>query len=157
MQTLPPPAADAPVPAPAIPLQTAAGLQDDLLIAVHDLERLHALLEHAGDELMLRFAIATGHLQALARAGGAASCEESAATVRTALHDLGAAVTSLQFQDLASQLIRHTQQRLRSRADRLARDAMGDDGEGLALVEPGPARPNPVTQSEMDAGSVELF
>jgi len=35
-------------------------------------------------------------------------------------------------------------------------DAFGDeDGEGI--VEEAPQRPNPVTQDEMDAGSVDLF
>ena len=40
----------------------------------------------------------------------------------------------------------------------LARDALGDDDpDGAAVVEEGPLKPNPVTQDEMDAGSVELF
>ena len=59
---------------------------------------------------------------------------------------------------MAIQLIAHTQKRLRSCADRIARDAMGEDDEdGSAIVEDGPGRPNPVTQDEMDAGSIELF
>jgi sulfite reductase beta subunit-like hemoprotein len=67
------------------------------------------------------------------------------------------AITALQFQDMASQLIAHTRKRLRNCADRLARDAMGDDEDGEAVVEKAPLRPNPVTQDEMDAGSIELF
>lgn len=66
------------------------------------------------------------------------------------------AITALQFQDLAAQLVAHTQHRLRGCADSLARDAMGDE-DGAAVVEPPPLRPNPVTQDEMDAGSIELF
>jgi hypothetical protein len=58
---------------------------------------------------------------------------------------------------MSSQLIAHTHKRLRSCADRLAWEAMGDDEDGWAVVEPAPLRPNPVTQDEMDAGSVELF
>ena len=42
-------------------------------------------------------------------------------------------------------------------ADRLARDVMGDDEDGEAVIEEAPLRPNPVTQDEMDAGSIELF
>ena len=42
-------------------------------------------------------------------------------------------------------------------ADRIARDAMGDDEDGEAIVEDAPMRPNPVTQDEMDAGSIDLF
>ena len=43
-------------------------------------------------------------------------------------------------------------------ADQIARDALGsDDPDGAAVVEDIPLKPNPVTQDEMDAGSVELF
>ena len=36
--------------------------------------------------------------------------------------------------------------------------ALGDDDEdGAALVEPAAQGPNPVTQDEVDAGSIELF
>jgi len=58
---------------------------------------------------------------------------------------------------MASQLIQHTNTRLRSCADRLAAETMGDDEDGEAVVERAPPRPNPVTQDEMDAGSIELF
>ena len=34
---------------------------------------------------------------------------------------------------------------------------MGDDEDGCAVVAHAPLRPNPVTQDEMDAGSIELF
>jgi hypothetical protein len=73
------------------------------------------------------------------------------------MQQLGGAVTALQFQDMASQLINHTNRRLRSCADQIARVAMGDDEDGAAVVEAPPLRPNPVTQDEMDAGSIELF
>ncbi|MEJ7138162.1 hypothetical protein [Amphibiibacter pelophylacis] len=69
-------------------------------------------------------------------------------------------VTALQFQDMANQLIEHACNRLRSSADRIARDIMSGDGDEpaeAAYVEDPPMRPNPVTQDEMDAGSVELF
>ena len=32
-----------------------------------------------------------------------------------------------------------------------------DDEDGQSAIEAPPLRPNPVTQSEMDAGSIELF
>jgi hypothetical protein len=73
------------------------------------------------------------------------------------MQHLVGAVTALQFQDMASQLVSHTQRRLRNCADRLARDVMGDDEDGETVIEEAPLRPNPVTQDEMDAGSVELF
>jgi len=34
---------------------------------------------------------------------------------------------------------------------------VGDDPDGGPIVDEGPLKPNPVTQDEMDAGSVELF
>ena len=67
------------------------------------------------------------------------------------------AVTALQFQDIASQLIAHTRKRLRHCADHLAAGAFDDEGDGAAPIDEAPLRPNPVTQDEMDAGSVELF
>ena len=38
-----------------------------------------------------------------------------------------------------------------------ASEAFAGDEDGDAVVEALPLRPNPVTQDEMDAGSVELF
>lgn len=137
----------------AFPLATAADLQDHLMIATNDLERLQVLLQDACDTLMQRFYGAMEHLHAtrpsLADAGQPA--------LDMALRELGQAVTALQFQDMASQLIAHTGKRLRNGADLLARQAMGDDEDGTTVVESPPLRPNPVTQAEMDAGSVELF
>ena len=144
--------ANAPGPASGLPLAAAADLQDHLLIASHDLERLQTLLSDACNALMASFYGASEHLQGLkeARPDGHEAME-------VALRHLGGAVTALQFQDMASQLITHTTRRLRSCCDRLAAEAMGDDEEGVAVVEDAPMRPNPVTQDEMDAGSIELF
>jgi hypothetical protein len=58
---------------------------------------------------------------------------------------------------MASQLITHTHRRLRGCADRLAREAFADEEGEEAVVDETPLRPNPVTQAEMDAGSIELF
>jgi len=83
--------------------------------------------------------------------------EESDEVISGVMQDLGGAVTALQFQDMASQLIHHTHKRLRSCVDRLAREAFADDEDGQAAAEEPPLRPNPVTQAEMDVGSIELF
>jgi hypothetical protein len=136
-----------------LPLAAAADLQDHLLIACHDLERLQGLLAHACDVLLLSFHGANDEAAALRDALGHADAPRLDAL---AAH-LGRAVTALQFQDMASQLIAHTQRRLRGCADRLACDALDDDEDGDAVVEAPPLRPNPVTQDEMDAGSIELF
>lgn len=129
-----------------------AEMQDHLMVACNDLERLQRLLSGACETLMASFDGANAAVQSLR---DAAEQHDPASTI--AQH-LGQAITALQFQDMASQLVAHTMQRLRNCADRLAADAWGvDDEEGLAIVETPPLRPNPVTQDEMDAGSVELF
>ena len=58
---------------------------------------------------------------------------------------------------MATQLIAHTRQRLRNCADQLARDALCDDEDDVGVIATVQMCPNPVTQGEMDAGSVELF
>ena len=148
-------AQDAFTPAPdgSLPLRMAADLQDHLLVASNDLERLQRLLDDASQALLGHFTHATQRIEAALQA-----IEGEAHAIHEARHSLGGAITALQFQDMASQLIAHTSRRLRSCADRLARDAMGEDDEdGAAVVEEPPQRPNPVTQDEMDAGSIELF
>jgi hypothetical protein len=129
----------------AMPLLAAADLQDHLMVAGNDLERLQRLLDDASQALMAHFTQATGHMEA--------------GSFKEARQTIGGAVTAMQFQDLATQLIAHMAKRLRNCADRIARDTMGEDEDegGRAVVEEAPLRPNPVTQDEMDAGSVELF
>jgi hypothetical protein len=142
-------------PVSPIPLLLAADLQDHLMTASNDLDRLHVLLADACDTLMQQFSSAVAQMECLMQAATdhpIQSCE-----LAPVMQNLGAAVIALQFQDMASQLIAHTNRRLRNCADQLARDAMGDDENGEAVVEAPPLRPNPVTQSAMDAGSVELF
>lgn len=129
----------------------AAELQDSLLVVMHDLHRLEGLLSHATDNLLERFGEAN-HALTDEVVGDSAQL----AALRTALRS---AVTELQFQDMASQLIWHTTKVLQGCAFRLAYAAMGEeDGEEAApFAEMAPDRPNPVTQSEMDAGSIDLF
>lgn len=138
------------IPTVELPVMLVAEVQDSLLVVVHDLVRLDGLLAHAMENLLQRFTSASENLS-----------EPSLATlkeldgVRVAL---SAAVTELQFQDMASQLIGHTSKVLQGCAYRLASEAMGyEDGEAVPFVEEVPERPNPVTQDEMQAGSIELF
>ena len=139
----------------ALTLLAAADLQDHLMVASNDLERLQRLLDDASAALIGHFAGATRHLDAVYEASQAADAQ-ALQNLRTTL---GGAITALQFQDLATQLINHTTQRLRSCVDRLGRDVFAgdDDDDDPGLLEEAPLRPNPVTQDEMDAGSVELF
>ncbi len=147
-------APDRPAAAP-LSLLLAADLQDSLLAASHDLERLQGLLAHACDALLQGFEGASERLREFDPL--VAGDGRLTALRARVMADLGVAVTALQFQDMASQLITHTDARLRHCADRLARETMGDDEDGDAVVDAAPLRPNPVTQDEMDAGSVELF
>lgn len=135
-----------------LPLLMAAQLQDSLMMATHDLERLQRLLDDAYDVLMNGFHGAAAQLDTAMN--DPVSRTTGLEQTRETLHKT---VTALQFQDMATQLIHHTSKRLRSCADQIARDAMGDDPDGAAVVEDSPFKPNPVTQDEMDAGSVELF
>ncbi len=148
---------DAPAPSDAgsLPLLAAADLQDHLMTASNDLDRLQTLLADACDTLMQRFHGASEHVRALRESGANSDAEP---VFDDLMQNLGGAVTALQFQDMASQLINHTHMRLRSCVDRLAREAFAaDDEDGCVAAPEIPLRPNPVTQAEMDVGSIELF
>ena len=133
-----------------LPVMLVAEVQDSLLVVVHDLSRLDGLLAHTMENLMERFTSASANL-----ASPALMNSPELDIVRNTLRS---AVTDLQFQDMASQLIIHTSKILQGCAYRLASESMGtEDGQAVPFVEEVPDRPNPVTQDEMDAGSVELF
>lgn len=138
-------------PAVLLPVMVAADVQDSLLMAMHDLHRLESLLNHATNNLMCRF----DEVHALLEGPAAADSNDFTAARQV----LRSAVTELQFHDMATQLLHHTTQVLQDCAFRLANETMGrEEGEVDAPpAAPAPQRPNPVTQSEMDAGSVELF
>lgn len=128
-----------------LPVTLVAEVQDALLVAVHDLARLDRLLAQAMENLMERC------LAVRAELADTPALEATRQALR-------AAATELQCQDLASQLIGHTSSTLQGCAYRLAAESMGpEDGEAVPFVAAVPERPNPVTQGEMDAGSIELF
>ena len=146
-----------------LPLSAAVDLQDHLLTASNDLERLQSLLADASDALMREFFGASRQIRAFAdqpRPCGSLCKPEQYDEV---MQHLGSAVIALQFQDMASQLIAHTHKRLRNCADRIAGVAMSDDESsdsssgGTTFVKDAPLHPNPVTQHQMNAGSVDLF
>jgi len=138
------------VPSVLLPVNMVADVQDSLLMALTDLQRLVGLLDHATGNLLDRFGNAEralGHL--------AGRENEDLQVIRTQLHQ---AVTELQFHDMATQLINHTSQILQGCAWRLADESMELEGDEQPLaLDPMPERPSPVTQSEMDSGSIELF
>jgi hypothetical protein len=135
----------------SLPVTALADLQDSLLVVMNDLQRLGGLLDHATENLMDRFSAAN---EALAHMGS-----EGSPGLPTVRKELQLAVTELQFHDMASQLLVHTDKILKACAYKLAEEAMGMDEseESSQGVQLKPPRPNPVTQSEMDAGSIELF
>ena len=151
---------DEPMPEPVLatlPLLAAAELQDSLIVATNDLNRLQRLLTDATEILMGHFYGASSEITLLSRLA-AQHPELPESHLHATMGHLAGAVTALQFQDMASQLIDHTYRRLRNCVDQLARDVMGgDDEDGEAVVQEAPLRPNPVTQDEIDVGSVELF
>ena len=138
-------------PAVQVPVMVAAELQDSLLVVMRDLQRLEGLLNHATTNLLERFGEANVLL-----AGEGVGNDPSLEAARTALRS---AVTELQFHDMATQLITHTTRVLEGCAFRLASETMGREEDELEtpVLSMQPERPNPVTQSEMDAGSIELF
>lgn len=146
-----PPQTPSAEPAVQVPVMVAAELQDSLLVVMRDLHRLEGLLNHATSNLLARFGEANVLLS-----DNAADDSPTVVAARAALRN---AVTELQFHDMASQLIVHTTQVLQGCAFRLAVETMGREDEELEapVVAMQPERPNPVTQSEMDAGSIELF
>lgn len=133
-----------------IPLEFAVDVQDDLMTVCTDLDRLQVLLADTCRTLMIGLDEAHHRIESLTPDQALAERE----LIDFLRPRLIRAVTALQFQDMSSQLIEHAQRRLRHCGDRLAQAAFADDD---GIVEPAPRRASPVTQSEMDAGSVELF
>ena len=138
----------------SIAIDEAVELQDQLFEAATDLDRLRTelgiklggLLEDATRQLMERFDAVSA--QAALLAGG-----PQGDGLR---RELEGAVTALQFQDMAAQVLSHTMTRIRGVADFLGARAMADDDEAAAVV-PLTRRHCPVAQRQVDAGSVELF
>lgn len=124
----------------------AAQMQDELLSALTELERLQRLLGDAVAQLQDRFGEAM-QAQSVLPAGSAGDAVREA---------VSGAMVALQFEDLASQLISHARRRLASVADCLGNLALGeaeDPGCEVQWV----ARACPVAQRVVDAGTVELF
>lgn len=120
------------------------------MMAMTDLQRLEGLLDHATSNLLERFGSAN-----LALAQLTDTDPQRLLPIRDHLHK---AVTELQFHDMSTQLIVHTGKVLQACAWKLADSAMEPDEDEIPMeLDPMPDRPSPVTQSEMDAGSIDLF
>jgi HD superfamily phosphodiesterase len=108
-----------------------------------DLDRLKALIADAGDKLAASFAVLGEH---------AASVAGDPARRRRVESALATAVTALQFQDMATQLTRHAQQRL-AVLQGVLKDAARTDADPLLAD----TRMQPVRQAGLAAGSIDLF
>jgi hypothetical protein len=105
-----------------------------------DLERLKAMINDAGDKLLASF----NQVSEIApRLDGAGERARLGAAVTSA-------VTALQFQDMATQLTQHAQARLSALERCLV--ALEVDDPLLAAT-----RMQPVRQSHVSAGSIDLF
>jgi hypothetical protein len=127
-----------------LPPRERAGLdaaQECALIEA-DLERLKALINDAGERLLISFN------QVAAVLPSVAASDVQRRQVAEAVH---AAVTALQFQDMATQLTGHAQRRLSVLEERL-RSLSDEAARSLQMIQP-----HPVRQVEMTAGSIDLF
>ena len=140
-----------------------AELQDELMIATTDLDRLQSLLANAVEQLMGRFVSVDALLEKAASPDVAsrngAKMPGSRDRLDDARSELGGAVVALQFQDLATQLLSHALHRVRSVADCLGNYAMPAEADGTTdgVEVQFVARACPVAQRQMDAGSIELY
>jgi hypothetical protein len=126
----------------------AVALQDELLIAATDLDRLRDLLDHACNQLIDQFAVASEEAQRLK--------VDHPATADRIASALASAQVALQFQDLSTQLVTHVMARMHSVSDALAIRALPED-EHSQVIPQFVEKACPVAQREMDAGTVELF
>jgi hypothetical protein len=121
---------------------TGHGVAQECAAIAADLERLKKLIADAGDRLLASFN-EVGDL-----APRLASDDRQRERLSGAI---GAAVTALQFQDMATQITAHAQRRLGALQETLRANSAADDLCMLANDA------HPVDQAEMSAGSIDLF
>jgi hypothetical protein len=129
----------------AVPVRLAADMQDELLTAGTELDRLQGLLSDAVDQLNARFTQALSEQARLPHSPHNDAVSEQ----------LRGALIALQFEDMASQIISHSRRRLASVADCLGNLVMGEPETDCDVQ--WVSRACPVAQRAVDAGSVELF
>ncbi len=140
-----------------IGIEALAGVQEAILSVTTDIKRLEGLLDHAASNLIERFGAAAALCEQVKQSTTANQAIEN--KLLDQLQDtLNKAVIEVQFHDMATQLLTHSRKVLDACSDQLAEQALGfSDEEDGARAAPIPTRLNPVTQSEMDAGTIELF
>ncbi len=128
-----------------VPTRLVVDLQDELMTAGTELDRLQRLLIDAVTQLSAHFSHAVS-----SQSGMPPSQERD-----VLLTEMKRAMTALQFEDMASQLITHSRRRLSSVTECLGNLALSGEEEGCEVQ--WVVRPCPVAQRVVDAGSVELF
>jgi hypothetical protein len=126
--------------------------QEHLVAATKDLGRLQSLLDDSHDALQAGFFGLIELLQGCGHAGSDCPSDADGASANVA-----SAVKALQLQDMATQLITHTCQRLQQCSDRLSPGTSAGVCVGAATARDSRLSPNPVSQSEMNTGFIELF
>lgn len=122
---------------------TQAAAASECAAIAADLERLKALINEAGDRLAASFAVIG---ETVPQAAG------DGLNRRRVEQAVAAAVTALQFQDMATQLTQHAQRRLAVLQDALKALSHQEADPLLATT-----RMQPVRQAGLCAGSVDLF
>ena len=130
------------VPTPASESAGSTAARECAAIA-GDLERLTALIADAGDKLLASFNQVSAVTPRVAAQPGDRAVLDRA---------IGAAVTALQFQDMATQLTLHAQRRLAKLETALSR--LAEEAHDPLTA---PTRMQPVRQNGMGAGSIDLF
>ena len=152
MEDLKPPEPDRKMAVLSMLPETLIDVQDGILTACTDLERLVNLFSGACAEVNARFVMASSLIDDL-RSNGLGS----GVPLDDLQTHLSQAIVALQIDDMATQLVDHTRRVLRHCADTLASSTFADAEGDEEVIQARPLRPSPVTQSEMDAGSIELF
>lgn len=123
-----------------------------------DLERLRSLIDDASERLMTSF----GAIRALSAHYGEAGAGTGDVVMNDVERAVGDAISALQFQDMATQLVGHAAQRislLEKISESLGRlpEASHDDLSSAVTEILEGRHTSPVEQACMDGGSVELF
>lgn len=147
-----PESADPPSGAVGLDPETIFDVQDGILAACTDLQRLVTLIAEACTEVNAQFQVACDLIDARRLA-----CPDEKEFLDVLSRHMMRAIVALQIDDLASQLVGHTRRVLRHSADQLAAGAFDDGDADEVVIEPSPRRPSPVAQAGMDAGSIDLF
>jgi hypothetical protein len=149
-----PPPGPAAVPAAVASPRATKELLEHLVVATHDLDRLQRVLAEAGQALVTHFHAAAAQMKLLRREVTARP-DMNAKPLEVAMDHLAAAITTLQFQDLAAQLLEQAGARLRHCADQVVTGAATAQQPATAFMDTLILPPPADARSPSGAGSTE--